>query len=122
MSAIPSATPRTRKKLTPTDRAAVVAYLLSVSIALQPPKGSIQACAAKYGCSDDQISCLWRRAVQDIEGGRPINYDSGRKVKSGRKSRMTEAFREDLNRSIALILLALSLMHLCNGTFSTFPV
>ncbi|ETI49885.1 hypothetical protein F443_06450 [Phytophthora nicotianae P1569] len=105
MSARSAATSRTRKTLTPTDRAAVAAFVLSVSIALQPSRGSIQACAAKNGCSDDQISRLWRRAVQDIKVGNPINYGSSRKGKSGRKSRMTEAFREDLSRHIDLNVL-----------------
>ncbi|ETL48717.1 hypothetical protein L916_01708, partial [Phytophthora nicotianae] len=68
-----------------------------------PPRGSTQACAAEYGCSDDQTSRLWHRAVQDIKAGNSINYNSGRKGKSGRKSHMTKVFRDDFNRSIELI-------------------
>ncbi|ETN24457.1 hypothetical protein PPTG_00776 [Phytophthora nicotianae INRA-310] len=94
---------RTRKTLTPTNRATIVAFLLSVRTALQPPRGSIIACAAKYGCSDGQISRLWRRAVQGIKAGKAINYDSGKEGKSGRKFRITKAFCEDLNSSIKLI-------------------
>ncbi|ETL24204.1 hypothetical protein L916_21783 [Phytophthora nicotianae] len=103
MSARSAPTPRPRNTLTLTDHATVVAFLLSVSITLQPPRGSIQACAAIYGFSGDLISRLWCRAVQDIKAGNSINYDSGRKGKGGRNSRMTEALREDLNRFIELI-------------------
>ncbi|ETP47884.1 hypothetical protein F442_06236, partial [Phytophthora nicotianae P10297] len=65
---------------------------------LQPPRGCIQACAAKYGCSDDQVF-----VAQSRSGHQSRQLHHGRKGKSGRTSRMTEAFREDLNRSIEFI-------------------
>ncbi|OWZ21101.1 hypothetical protein PHMEG_0004394 [Phytophthora megakarya] len=40
---------------------------------------------------------------QDIRAGRPINYDSGRKGRRGRKSLLTEEFRHDLNHAIEFI-------------------
>ncbi|KAG2791747.1 hypothetical protein PC119_g26441 [Phytophthora cactorum] len=90
-------------ELLQTELAEVVAFLLRVSTDLQPPIGAIPASAAKYGCSVDQIARLWRRAVQDIEAGHSINYDSGRKGRSGRKLRLMEEFRHDLNHAIELI-------------------
>ncbi|KAK1944846.1 hypothetical protein P3T76_003379 [Phytophthora citrophthora] len=91
-----------RKNLNPEERAAAVAFLLRASTKLQAHVGTIKACAAKFGCSDDQISRLWQRAVQDIQAGRAVNYESGRRGKSGRKSRMTEEFHHDLNHAIEL--------------------
>ncbi|ETP14645.1 hypothetical protein F441_10433, partial [Phytophthora nicotianae CJ01A1] len=109
---------RKRKNLTPSERAEVIAFLLKVSIELEPPIGAIAACSTKYECSDDQIARLWRRALQDIKSGNAINYDSGRKGKSGnainydsgrkgksgRKTRLTEEFRHDLSHAIELTL------------------
>ncbi|ETP42718.1 hypothetical protein F442_10394, partial [Phytophthora nicotianae P10297] len=93
---------RKRKNLTPSERAEVIAFLLKVSIELEPPIGAIAAFSTKYECSDDQIARLWRRALQDIKSGNAINYDSGRKGKSGRKTRLTEEFRHDLSHAIEL--------------------
>ncbi|ETN04520.1 hypothetical protein PPTG_14394 [Phytophthora nicotianae INRA-310] len=93
---------RKRKNLTPSERAEVIAFLLKVSIELEPPIGAIAACSTKYECSDDQIARLWRRALQDIKSGNAINYDSDRKGKSGRKTRLTEEFRHDLSHAIEL--------------------
>ncbi|KAG3138280.1 hypothetical protein PC116_g28474 [Phytophthora cactorum] len=98
-----ASTSRKQKHLIPAELAEVVAFLLRVSTDLQPPIGAIPASAAKYGCSVDQIARLWRRAVQDIEAGHSINYDSGRKGRSGRKLRLMEEFRHDLNHAIELI-------------------
>ncbi|GMF64654.1 unnamed protein product [Phytophthora lilii] len=92
-----------RKNLTPAERAEVVAFLIQVSDELQPPIGAIQECAARYACSSDQISRLWRRTVQDIKAGNPINYNSGRKGRSGRKTLLTTEFRLDLNHAIELV-------------------
>ncbi|ETK75181.1 hypothetical protein F442_18473 [Phytophthora nicotianae P10297] len=105
MTSAAAANTRKRKNLTPAERAEVVAFFLRVSKELQPPIGAIPECAAKYECSVDQIDRLLRRAVQDIKAGHPINYDSGRKGRSGLKTRMTEEFRHDLNHAIELILL-----------------
>ncbi|ETP29898.1 hypothetical protein F442_21018 [Phytophthora nicotianae P10297] len=69
---------RTRKNLTPAERAEAIAYLLS-------------------------ISRLWRRSVKAIQAGAPIDYESGRKCRSGRKSRLTSEFRVQLNEVIELI-------------------
>ncbi|ETN16712.1 hypothetical protein PPTG_05864 [Phytophthora nicotianae INRA-310] len=102
--AIPTALKcRTRKNLTPAERAEVIAYLLSVSTELSPPQGAIKACATKYACGDAQISRLWRRSVKAIQAGAPIDYESGRKGRSGRKSRLTSEFRVQLNEAIELI-------------------
>ncbi|ETM97295.1 hypothetical protein PPTG_25019 [Phytophthora nicotianae INRA-310] len=82
MTSAAAANTRKRKNLTPAERAEVVAFFLRVSKELQPPI-----------------------AVQNIKAGHPINYDSGKKGRSGRKTRMTEEFRHDLNHAIELILL-----------------
>ncbi|CEG35741.1 uncharacterized protein PHALS_05143 [Plasmopara halstedii] len=92
-----------RKNITPPERAEVIAFLLRVSIELRPPPGAIGSSATKYGCSTDQISRLWRRTTKDIKAGEPINYNSGRKGKSGRKTRLTPEFRHALNDAIELI-------------------
>lgn len=99
--ATPVAKPR--KNLTPPERAEVIAFLLRVSIELRPSPGAIGSIATKYGCSTDQISRLWRRTTKDIKAGEPINYNSGRKGKSGRKTRLTPEFRHALNDAIELI-------------------
>lgn len=91
-----------RKNLTSEERAQVVAALLRSSVNLQPPKAEFAACAVRFSCSERQIARLWQRVAQDIHEGKSINYSSGRKGKSGRKSRLTEEFRLDLNHAIAL--------------------
>ncbi|ETM48247.1 hypothetical protein L914_07180 [Phytophthora nicotianae] len=102
--AIPTALKcRTRKNLTPAERAEVIAYLLSVSTELSPPQDAIKACATKYACGDAQISRLWRRSVKAIQAGAPIDYESGGKGRSGRKSRLASEFRVQLNEAIELI-------------------
>ncbi|KAJ0390587.1 hypothetical protein P43SY_010266 [Pythium insidiosum] len=99
-----SAPPRpSRKNLTPEQRAAAVAVLLSVSVKLEAPYGAIAMCAANFDVSVDQISRLWKRAVRDIKASRPINYQSGRKGRSGRKTRLSDEFWNDLNHAIELV-------------------
>lgn len=103
MTSTSPGTRQTRKNLTRKERAAVVAFLLRVSVQLEPPFGAIAQCAADFECSEDQVSRLWKRTVKDIKAGNPVNYDSGRKGRSGRKSRLSEEFRLDLNHAIELI-------------------
>ncbi|OWZ17784.1 hypothetical protein PHMEG_0008220 [Phytophthora megakarya] len=81
--------PRNKKDLTHKDDAEAVVFLLS--------------CANQYKCSDDQISRVWRRVVQDIQADRPIRSDSYRKRRSGRKSLLTEESRHVHNHAIELI-------------------
>ncbi|KAK1929787.1 hypothetical protein P3T76_014633 [Phytophthora citrophthora] len=91
-----------RKNITSEEHAQVVATLLRSSVELKPPKTEFTACADPFDCGERQIILLWRRVVQDVQEGRPINYKSNRKGRSGRKSRLTEEFRLDLNHATAL--------------------
>ncbi|ETL77614.1 hypothetical protein L917_21444, partial [Phytophthora nicotianae] len=91
-----------RRNLTSNESAEVVAALLRSSGDLQPPKAKIVVCAVRFSCSERQIKRLWQRVAQELREGNPINYDSGKKRRSGRKSRLTEEFRLDLYHTIAL--------------------
>ncbi|OWZ11030.1 hypothetical protein PHMEG_00016007 [Phytophthora megakarya] len=91
-----------RKNLASEERAQVVATLLPSSVELKPPKTEFTACAARYGFGERQIIRLWQGVAQNVQEGRPINYESSIKGRSGHKSRLTEEFRLDLSHAIAL--------------------
>ncbi|OWZ03694.1 LOW QUALITY PROTEIN: hypothetical protein PHMEG_00024526 [Phytophthora megakarya] len=79
--------PRSKKDLTHKDDAEAVVFLLS--------------CSNQYKCSHDQISRVWRRAVQTSKlTDQSVPAATGRGEAA---SLLTEEFRHDLNHAIELI-------------------
>lgn len=77
--------------LSPNVRAAIVACLLSQAKDLKLPRGSIQATARQFHCSDKSVSRLWNASVHSLRANNTLpDFSLDGRGRTGRKKKILD--------------------------------